>query len=86
MPAVFVGECAKHPEAWNRFPASRSTVVMANRHLSFRLEYIWPIKNFDYNSTTHHLLITYVTHSGLVSVPAAFPMPIMTHPLMVVNS
>jgi len=33
------------------------------------------------------LLITYVTRSGLVSVPAApSPMPIMTHPLMVVNS
>ena len=28
-------EYAKHSEAWNRFPASRSTVVMANRHLFF---------------------------------------------------
>ena len=77
---------AKHPEAWNRFSASRLTVVMVNRHLSFRFEHIWPIKNFEpLEHTPFAYNICNSFRFGLRS-RCSPPMPIMTHPLMVVNS
>ena len=85
---IAAGEDAKHSESWNRFPASRSTVVMANRRLFFffvsntfgQSQILIPL---DYIPFTYNICNSF--RFGVRS-RCSLPMPIMTHPLMVVNS
>ena len=61
--------------------ASRLAVVMANRHLSFRLQHTRPIRNFDpCPPFAYNICASF--RSGLRS---RCPLPIMTHPLMVAS-